>query len=99
VRVHPGKDAIGVDGDRVTRVVDRGGAGPWSGAPLWAVGAAVHERLGRDAPPHELGWAFQQAIDAGGRVLAVRVGRTRDLTQPVDLVEENFPYVKAIRIT
>jgi CTP:molybdopterin cytidylyltransferase MocA len=96
VRVNPRKDAIGVDGGRVTRVLDRGGPGPWSGAPLWGVGAAVHEWLGQDARPHELGWAFQQAIDAGGEVVAVRVGRTRDLTQPVDLLVENLPYLKAI---
>jgi hypothetical protein len=27
----------------------------------------------------------------------VPIGRTRDLTQPIDLLEQNFPYLRAIR--
>jgi len=38
---------------------------------------------------------MQLAIDAGVVVSAIQVGRTRDLTSPVDLVRENFPYLKA----
>lgn len=67
----------------------------WSGAPLWLVGPVVHarvlERPGQ--PPWELGTAFQQAVDAGVVVRAVEIGPTRDLTRPLDLVEENFGYV------
>jgi hypothetical protein len=37
---------------------------------------------------------FQNATDAGVRVFAIQVGRTRDLTDPVDLVRENFPYLR-----
>jgi hypothetical protein len=29
--------------------------------------------------------------------MAVPIGRTRDLTQPLDLLEQNFPYLRAIR--
>jgi hypothetical protein len=68
----------------------------WSGAPLWALGPAVAERLCRDRPPHELENAFQAAVDAGETVIAVEIGKTRDLTYPLDLVEENFPYLRAI---
>jgi hypothetical protein len=69
---------------------------PWSGAPFWAVGPAIAERLCLDRPPYELENAFQAAIDAGESVLAVEIGRTRDLTYPLDLVEENFPYLRSI---
>jgi GTP:adenosylcobinamide-phosphate guanylyltransferase len=97
IRVNPAKDAIAVEDGRVVRVLDRGGPGRWSGAPLWIVGAPVHANLCLDAPPYELGRAFQRAIDAGGRVQAVPIGPTRDLTRPLDLLEENFPYLRAIR--
>ena len=96
VRKHEAKDAIRLEGDRVIRVVDRGGPGTWTGAPLWAVGAPVHERLCLDAAPYELGNAFQRAIDDGYEVAAVPIGATRDLTRPLDLLRENFPYLRSI---
>ena len=37
---------------------------------------------------------FSNAIDAGAQVSAIQVGRTRDLTDPADLVRENFPYLR-----
>jgi hypothetical protein len=45
-------------------------------------------------PPYELADVLQLAIDAGVRVSAIQVGRTRDLTTPADLVRENFPYLR-----
>jgi NDP-sugar pyrophosphorylase family protein len=96
VRRSDHKDAIAVEGGRVVQVLDRGGPGPWTGAPLWAVGPAVHERLCLDGKPHELGRAFQQAIDDGHDVVAVPVGPTRDLTRPLDLLRENFPYLRTV---
>jgi dTDP-glucose pyrophosphorylase len=70
-------------------------ASRFTGAPLWGVAApvaAIIETLpGR--PPFELGAAFQQAIDAGEQVAAIEIGPTRDLTAPVDLLLENFPYL------
>jgi hypothetical protein len=62
---------------------------------LWAAGPAIADRLCLDRPPHELGNAFQAAIDAGETVTAVEIGKTRDLTNPLDLVEENFPYLRS----
>jgi hypothetical protein len=47
-------------------------------------------------PPYELTAAFQLAIDAGERILAVEIDPTRDLTDPLDLVEENFPYLAGL---
>jgi NDP-sugar pyrophosphorylase family protein len=82
-----------VEDGRVTRVFDEEPGTPFSGAPLWGIREPVARRLSLDAPPHELGRAFQRAIDEGLTVLAVEIGRTRDLTDAVDLVEQNFRYL------
>ncbi len=87
---------VRVRGGLVERVRDPDGPGPLSGAPLWVVGPPVHERLCLDARPWELGNAFQAAIDAGKQISGVEIGRTRDLTTPFDLLEENFPYLGAL---
>ena len=83
-----------VEAGRVTRVLDDDPGTPLSGAPLWAIREPIVPLLARDAPPHELGRAFQRAVEAGMTVLGIEIGRTRDLTGPVDLVEENFPYLR-----
>ena len=80
----------------VERVLDPDGPGELSGAPLWVVGAPVHERLCLDNRPWELGNAFQAAIDAGEPVAAIEIGPTRDLTTPIDLLEENFAYLSQL---
>ena len=99
VRLDPppgaGRHAVGRSGNRVLRMRDENPANPWSGAPLWALGPAVAERLCRDRPPYELENAFQAALDAGETVIAVEIAKTRDLTYPLDLVEENFPYLRS----
>jgi hypothetical protein len=63
---------------------------------LWGLGATVVDRLCLDRPPHELENAFQASIDAGETVMAVEIGNTRDLTYPLDLVWENFPYLRSM---
>jgi NDP-sugar pyrophosphorylase family protein len=92
----PGRQAIRRSADRVERMRDDDPANPWSGAPLWVVGPAVAERLCLDRPPHELENAFQAAIDAGETIMAFEIGKTRDLTYPLDLMEENFPYLRSL---
>src|SRR3954452_18330557 len=61
-----------------------------TGVPLWGLGAELvpllHDIPG---PPFELADAFARAAD----VRAVIVAGTRDLTHPVDLIRENFPYL------
>ena len=74
------------------------GATAYSGeerAPLWFVGAKVHEHLDPlpGEPPYELQEVFRLAVAAGARVSAIQVGGTRDLTTPVDVLRENFPYL------
>jgi NDP-sugar pyrophosphorylase family protein len=82
-----------VDG-RVVAMRDDDPANPWSGAPLWGIRAPVAERLCLDRAPFELENAFQLAIDAGETVMSIEIGKTRDLTYPLDLVKENFPYIR-----
>lgn len=91
----PGRGAIRRRDGAVESMHDDDTGNPWSGAPLWGLRAPVAERLCLDQPPYELGNAFQAAIDAGGTVISVEIGKTRDLTYPLDLVKENIPYLRA----
>jgi hypothetical protein len=80
------------------RVLDDDPGNPLGGAPLWALGPAAAARVAEACsppfePPYELSAALQLAIDAGEAVRAVEIGSTRDLTNPLDLVQENFPYL------
>jgi CTP:molybdopterin cytidylyltransferase MocA len=93
VRRLPARVPLRVHDGLVERVLDPDGTGPFSGAPLWAVGSPVHERLCLDERPWELGNAFQAAIDAGEEIAAVEIGPTRDLTAPLDVLVGNFPYL------
>ncbi len=83
---------------RVVKVFDDDLSNPLGSAPLWALGEPIvpHVTAATTTPykaPYELGVAFQLAIDAGQEVVAVEIGKTRDLTYPEDLVQENFPYL------
>jgi CTP:molybdopterin cytidylyltransferase MocA len=64
--------------------------------PLWLVGERVHRFLDPlpGKAPYELLDVFRNATDAGAEVSAIQIGRTRDLTDPADLVRENFPYLR-----
>jgi NDP-sugar pyrophosphorylase family protein len=90
----PHRFALGVEDGRVATVLDRDPSNPFSGAPLWLLGAAVVPFLdGLSGPPFELAQALQRAIDAGLEITGIEVGPTRDLTHPSDLVEQNFDYL------
>lgn len=63
--------------------------------PVWLLGELVHRFL-EPLPgkaPYELQHVFRNAVDAGAQVSAIRIGHTRDLTEPADLVRQNFPYL------
>ena len=91
----PHRSAVRVEDGLVTRVLDCDAANPLAGAPLWFLAAQIDVRdLG--GPPYELAEAFQRAIDAGARIAGVEIGKTRDLTFPLDLVVENFPYLRSL---
>jgi choline kinase len=88
----PGRRVVEVHDGRVVAI---GGdaAGDLSGAPLWGLGGPVADRLCLDREPYELENAYRSALEAGEAIMALEIGRTRDLTDPLDLVEENFPYL------
>jgi len=90
----PHRYAVAFDDGAVTTVLDDDPANPFAAAPLWLLSGEIVPHLCNDNPPYELGNAFQAAIEAGVPVSAVEIGRTRDLTDPLDLVEENFPYLR-----
>ncbi len=88
------RQAVSVRDGWIERVRDDRGSSLLSGAPLWALDAPVAERLRCDREPYELENSFEAAIDAGAMIAAIEIGKTRDLTNPLDLVEENFPYLR-----
>jgi NDP-sugar pyrophosphorylase family protein len=92
VREDARKDRIELEDGLVRQVVSNDRTLRFSSAPLWLLTDGIDlEHL--PGPPYELAAAFQRAIDAGKRIAAVEIGPTRDLTEPADLVLENFPYL------
>lgn len=90
----PHRWATRVDQGRVTRVLDDDPGNPLSGAPLWFLTTATAPYLdGLGGPPYELAELFQRAVDDGLEIAGVEIGPTRDLTYPLDLVQENFTYL------
>ena len=93
----PHRWATRVEGGRVTRLLDDDRANPLSGAPLWLLTPASAPYLeGLGGPPHELAELFQRALEDGLEIAGVEIGPTRDLTYPLDLVQENFTYLGSI---
>lgn len=92
VALEPRPGTVELEEGRVTTLLGEGVLG----APLWAVGAPVHERLGLDEKPRELRSAFQRAIDAGEHVQGIGIAPTRGLTTPFDLLEQNFAYLDGL---
>jgi molybdopterin-guanine dinucleotide biosynthesis protein A len=89
--------AVRIEDGLVTHVLDDDPDNPLGSAPLWVVGEGISPHLsGLPGPPYEVAEAFQRAIDGGARVAGIEIGRTRDVTFPADLVEENFPYLRAL---
>jgi CTP:molybdopterin cytidylyltransferase MocA len=90
----PHRLAIKIVDGLVVAPIDRDPANPLGSAPLWGFGPELIPFLdGLSGPPFELGDAFAGGIAAGLAVAGIEIGKTRDLTYPVDLVQENFPYL------
>lgn len=88
------RDGLRVVGGLVEKVVDDDPANELGSAPLWILGAPLIPLLdGLSGPPFELADVFKRALDSKLPIAGIEIGRTRDLTYPVDLVEENFPYL------
>ena len=93
----PHRSAVRIVEGRVERVLDDDPRNPLAGAPLWLLGAEAASFLDPlpGKPPYELSSVFQLAIDSGEVIVGIEIGPTRDLTAPLDLVKENFPYLGA----
>jgi dTDP-glucose pyrophosphorylase len=90
----PDRAPTEVEGGRVVRIAGAAASSPFAHASLWGLSPELVPYLeGLGGPPYELAEAYQRAIDDGLEVSAIEVGRTRDLTDPLDLVRENFPYL------
>ena len=90
----PGKPGMRIEDGRVRAVYDLDPELAFTSAPLWALGPELLQYLDDlPGPPWELKDAYQRAIDDDRTIASIELGKTRDLTDPLDLVEENFPYV------
>ena len=90
----PHRPAVRVVDGLVAKVTDDDPANPLAAAPLWGFGAELVPLLeGLSGPPFELADAVERAVGRGLEIAGIEIGKTRDLTHPVDLVEENFPYL------
>lgn len=92
----PHRTALKIVDGLVVEPIDRDRANPVGSAPLWGLGPQLLPFVdGLSGPPFELGVAFERAIAAGFPIAGLEIGKTRDLTFPVDLVTENFPYLES----
>jgi CTP:molybdopterin cytidylyltransferase MocA len=92
----PQRAAIKIVDGLVVRPIDDDPGNPVGSAPLWAIGPELLPFMADlPGPPFELGVAFERAIAAGLAVAGLEIGKTRDLTHPIDLVQENFTYLES----
>jgi CTP:molybdopterin cytidylyltransferase MocA len=90
----PHRAALKVADGLVVAPIDDDPGNRLGSAPLWALGPELVRFVdGVPGPPFELGVAFTRAIADGLAIAGFEIGKTRDLTYPVDLVMENFPYL------
>ena len=93
----PVKDRIEVRDGVVARFDNHDPKNAMTGAPLWWIGPTAHRHLDTlEGPPFELKEALQRASGEGFKAGAIEIGPTRDLTDPFDLVQENFGYLKRL---
>lgn len=92
----PHRAAVKIVDGLVVKPIDDDPTNPVGSAPLWALGPELRPFLeALTGPPFELGVAFENAIAAGLPIAGFEIGRTRDLTYPIDLIKENFPYLRS----
>jgi NDP-sugar pyrophosphorylase family protein len=88
------RDGLRVVDGLVEKVIDDDPANTLGSAPLWVLGPELIPLLdGLSGPPFELAELFTSALDSKLAIAGIEIGKTRDLTYPVDLVKENFPYL------
>lgn len=91
------RSSVRVEGEKLLSVTEKppdSSGGTLAGAPLWFLGPELSELLDDlPGPPYELASAAERALAAGQELAALRIGPTRDITHPEDVVRENFPYL------
>ena len=88
------RDGLSIVDGLVEKVVDDDPANELGSAPLWGIGRELLALFdGLSGPPFELVDLFKRALGAGLPIAGIEIGRTRDLTHPIDLVRENVPYL------
>ncbi len=98
----PPSTRIGVEGDRVVRVPDPGSDTDLTAAPLWAFDGRDRARAPRACASRRSSrrsrWRLRSSARStpAAHVLSHETGPTRDLTNPLDLVEENFTYLRGL---
>jgi len=93
----PVKDRVRVEAGLVTRFDNDDPEYMTAGAPLWWIGPTAHRHLDTlSGPPFELKEALDRARRDGFRIGGIEIGPTRDLTDPFDLVQENFGYLREL---
>ena len=89
------RDGLRVVDGLVEKLLDDDPANGLGSAPLWALGPTLIPLLdGLSGPPYALAEAFERALESNLAIAGIEIGKTRDLTYPVDLVKENFPYLE-----
>ena len=92
----PQRAAIKIVDGLVVKPIDDDPGNRVGSAPLWAIGPELLPFIADlPGPPFELGLAFERAIAAGFPIAGLQIGKTRDLTHPIDLVRENFTYLES----
>ena len=94
----PHRYALGVEDGRVTRVLDRDPANPLASRAALAARQVLRPALlnGSAARRSSCRRRSSALIDAGETVHGVEIGPTRDLTHPLDCLEQNFTYLRAL---
>jgi NDP-sugar pyrophosphorylase family protein len=89
------RDGLRIVAGLVAKLVDNDPANTLGSAPLWVLGPELVPYLDDlSGPPFELADVFLRALESNRPIAGIEIGRTRDLTRPVDLVRENFPYLE-----
>lgn len=89
-------DTVYARGDvrRFVETWERSGAAGALAPPLWGLGPQLEAYLEELAgPPYELRVVFERAAADGLELATVELGPTRALTEPADLLVENFVYL------
>jgi NDP-sugar pyrophosphorylase family protein len=88
------RDGLRIAGGLVEKRGDNDPANTLGSAPLWVIGPELMAYLdGLSGPPFELADVFLRALESKRPIAGIEIHKTRDLTHPVDLVRENFPYL------